>query len=174
MTQAKVGIIMGSSSDLPIMKEAALVLEELGVGYELTVVSAHRTPERMVDYAQKAAGKGLEVIIAGAGGAAHLPGMVASITPLAVIGVPIKSSNSIDGWDSVLSILQMPAGVPVATVALNGARNAGILAAQIVASHDAVVMQRVREFKERLREKVLEDAEDLEMRGWRDFLKGND
>lgn len=174
MTQAKVGIIMGSSSDLPIMKEAALVLEELGVAYELTVVSAHRTPERMVDYAQKAAGKGLEVIIAGAGGAAHLPGMVASITPLAVIGVPIKSSNSIDGWDSVLSILQMPAGVPVATVALNGARNAGILAAQIVASHDAVVMQRVREFKERLREKVLEDAEDLEMRGWRDFLKGND
>jgi 5-(carboxyamino)imidazole ribonucleotide mutase len=174
MTQAKVGIIMGSSSDLPIMKEAALVLEELGVGYELTVVSAHRTPERMVEYAQKAAGKGLEVIIAGAGGAAHLPGMVASITPLAVIGVPIKSSNSIDGWDSVLSILQMPAGVPVATVALNGARNAGILAAQIVASHDAVVMQRVREFKERLREKVLEDAQDLEMRGWRDFLKGND
>jgi len=174
MTQAKVGIIMGSSSDLPIMKEAALVLEELGVGYELTVVSAHRTPERMVEYAQKAAGKGLEVIIAGAGGAAHLPGMVASITPLAVIGVPIKSSNSIDGWDSVLSILQMPAGVPVATVALNGARNAGILAAQIVASHDAVVMQRVREFKERLREKVLEDAQDLELRGWRDFLKGND
>lgn len=165
---------MGSSSDLPIMKEAALVLEELGVAYELTVVSAHRTPERMVDYAQKAAGKGLEVIIAGAGGAAHLPGMVASITPLAVIGVPIKSSNSIDGWDSVLSILQMPAGVPVATVALNGARNAGILAAQIVASHDAVVMQRVREFKERLREKVLEDAQDLELRGWRDFLKGND
>jgi 5-(carboxyamino)imidazole ribonucleotide mutase len=174
MTQAKVGIIMGSSSDLPIMKEAALVLEELGVAYELTVVSAHRTPERMVDYAQNAAGKGLEVIIAGAGGAAHLPGMVASITPLAVIGVPIKSSNSIDGWDSVLSILQMPAGVPVATVALNGARNAGILAAQIVASHDAVVMQRVREFKERLREKVLEDAQDLELRGWRDFLKGND
>ncbi len=174
MTQAKVGIIMGSSSDLPIMKEAALVLEELGVGYELTVVSAHRTPERMVEYAQKAAAKGLEVIIAGAGGAAHLPGMVASITPLAVIGVPIKSSNSIDGWDSVLSILQMPAGVPVATVALNGARNAGILAAQIVASHDAVVMQRVREFKERLREKVLDDAKDLEASGWRDFLKGHD
>ena len=165
---------MGSSSDLPIMKEAALVLEELGVAYELTVVSAHRTPERMVDYAQKAVGKGLEVIIAGAGGAAHLPGMVASITPLAVIGVPIKSSNSIDGWDSVLSILQMPAGVPVATMALNGARNAGILAAQIVASHDAVVMQRVREFKERLREKVIDDAKDLEAGGWRDFLKGHD
>lgn len=174
MTQAKVGIIMGSSSDLPIMKEAALVLEELGVAYELTVVSAHRTPERMVDYAQKAVGKGLEVIIAGAGGAAHLPGMVASITPLAVIGVPIKSSNSIDGWDSVLSILQMPAGVPVATMALNGARNAGILAAQIVASHDAVVMQRLREFKERLREKVIDDAKDLEAGGWRDFLKGHD
>jgi len=174
MTQAKVGIIMGSSSDLPIMKESALVLEELGVGYELTVVSAHRTPERLVEYAQKAVGKGFEVIIAGAGGAAHLPGMVASITPLAVIGVPIKSSNSIDGWDSVLSILQMPAGVPVATVALNGARNAGILAAQIVASHDAVVMQRVREFKEKLREKVIEDAQDLEARGWRDFLKGHD
>jgi len=165
---------MGSSSDLPIMKEAALVLEELGVPYELTVVSAHRTPERMVDYAQKAASRGLEVIVAGAGGAAHLPGMVASVTPLPVVGVPIKSSNSIDGWDSVLSILQMPAGVPVATVALNGARNAGILAAQMVATHDAVVMQRVREFKERLKEKVLDDATDLEARGWRDFLKGHD
>jgi 5-(carboxyamino)imidazole ribonucleotide mutase len=174
MSQAKVGIIMGSSSDLPIMKEAALVLDELGVAYELTVVSAHRTPERMFEYAQKAAGKGLEVIIAGAGGAAHLPGMVAAITPLAVIGVPIKSSNSIDGWDSVLSILQMPAGVPVATVALNGARNAGILAAQVVAAHDAVVMQRVREFKEKLREKVLDDAGEIENRGWRDFLKSHD
>ncbi|MBA4304976.1 MAG: 5-(carboxyamino)imidazole ribonucleotide mutase [Sphingobacteriaceae bacterium] len=174
MSQPKVGIIMGSSSDLPIMKEAALVLEELGVPYELTVVSAHRTPERMVDYAQKAASRGLEVIVAGAGGAAHLPGMVASVTPLPVVGVPIKSSNSIDGWDSVLSILQMPAGVPVATVALNGARNAGILAAQMVATHDAVVMQRVREFKERLKEKVLDDAADLEARGWRDFLKGHD
>lgn len=165
---------MGSSSDLPVMKEAALVLEELGVPYELTVVSAHRTPERMVDYAQKAASRGLEVIVAGAGGAAHLPGMVASVTPLPVVGVPIKSSNSIDGWDSVLSILQMPAGVPVATVALNGARNAGILAAQMVATHDAVVMQRIREFKERLKEKVVEDAADLEARGWRDFLKGHD
>lgn len=174
MSQPKVGIIMGSSSDLPVMKEAALVLEELGVPYELTVVSAHRTPERMVDYAQKAASRGLEVIVAGAGGAAHLPGMVASVTPLPVVGVPIKSSNSIDGWDSVLSILQMPAGVPVATVALNGARNAGILAAQMVATHDAVVMQRVREFKERLKEKVLDDAADLEARGWRDFLKGHD
>jgi 5-(carboxyamino)imidazole ribonucleotide mutase len=174
MSQPKVGIIMGSSSDLPVMKEAALVLEELGVPYELTVVSAHRTPERMVDYAQKAASRGLEVIVAGAGGAAHLPGMVASVTPLPVVGVPIKSSNSIDGWDSVLSILQMPAGVPVATVALNGARNAGILAAQMVATHDAVVMQRIREFKERLKEKVVDDAADLEARGWRDFLKGHD
>ena len=174
MSQPKVGIIMGSSSDLPVMKEAALVLEELGVPYELTVVSAHRTPERMVDYAQKAASRGLDVIVAGAGGAAHLPGMVASVTPLPVVGVPIKSSNSIDGWDSVLSILQMPAGVPVATVALNGARNAGILAAQMVATHDAVVMQRIREFKERLKEKVLDDAADLEARGWRDFLKGHD
>lgn len=174
MSQPKVGIIMGSSSDLPVMKEAALVLEELGVPYELTVVSAHRTPDRMVDYAQKAASRGLEVIVAGAGGAAHLPGMVASVTPLPVVGVPIKSSNSIDGWDSVLSILQMPAGVPVATVALNGARNAGILAAQMVATHDAVVMQRIREFKERLKEKVVDDAADLEARGWRDFLKGHD
>ncbi|MFN3528579.1 MAG: 5-(carboxyamino)imidazole ribonucleotide mutase [Bacteroidia bacterium] len=174
MSDIKVGIIMGSSSDLPIMKEAAAVLEELGVGYELTIVSAHRTPDRMYDYAQKAAGKGIEVIIAGAGGAAHLPGMVAAITPLAVIGVPIKSSNSIDGWDSVLSILQMPAGVPVATVALNGARNAGILAAQVVAAHDAVTLQRIREFKEKLKNKVLDDASEIESRGWRDFLKQHD
>lgn len=174
MSDIKVGIIMGSSSDLPIMKEAAAVLEELGVGYELTVVSAHRTPERMYEYAQKAAGRALQVIIAGAGGAAHLPGMVAAITPLAVIGVPIKSSNSIDGWDSVLSILQMPAGVPVATVALNGARNAGILAAQIVAAHDAVSLQRIREFKEKLKTKVLDDASEIESRGWRDFLKQHD
>ncbi|MDX5478047.1 MAG: 5-(carboxyamino)imidazole ribonucleotide mutase, partial [Cyclobacteriaceae bacterium] len=128
----QVGIIMGSKSDLPIMAEAALALEELGVNYELTVVSAHRTPDRMVDYAQTARERGIKVIIAGAGGAAHLPGMVASMTSLPVIGVPIKSSNSIDGWDSVLSILQMPGGIPVATVALNGAKNAGILAASIV------------------------------------------
>ncbi len=174
MNDIRVGIIMGSSSDLPVMQEAATILDELGVKYEITIVSAHRTPERMFDYAQKAEGRGLEVIIAGAGGAAHLPGMVASITPMPVIGVPIKSSNSIDGWDSVLSILQMPAGVPVATVALGNARNAGILAAQIIATHDAVVMQRVREFKERLRDKVLDDAQDLEERGYRDFLKGRD
>ena len=174
MTDIRVGIIMGSSSDLPVMQEAALVLDELGVKYEITIVSAHRTPERMFDYATKAAGRQLEVIIAGAGGAAHLPGMVASLTPLPVIGVPIKSSNSIDGWDSVLSILQMPAGVPVATVAFGNARNAGILAAQIVATHDAVVMQRIREFKEKLRDKVLDDAQDLAERGLRDYLKGRD
>jgi 5-(carboxyamino)imidazole ribonucleotide mutase len=174
MNEIRIGIIMGSSSDLPVMQEAAAVLDELGVKYEITIVSAHRTPERMFDYAQKAEGRGLKAIIAGAGGAAHLPGMVASITPLPVIGVPIKSSNSIDGWDSVLSILQMPAGVPVATVALGNARNAGILAAQIIATHDAVVMQRVREFKEKLRDKVLDDAQDLEERGYRDFLKGRD
>ncbi len=174
MNEIRIGIIMGSSSDLPIMQEAAAVLDELGVKYEITIVSAHRTPERMFDYAQKAEGRGLKAIIAGAGGAAHLPGMVASITPLPVIGVPINSSNSIDGWDSVLSILQMPAGVPVATVALGNARNAGILAAQILATNDAVVMQRIREFKEKLRDKVLDDAQDLEERGYRDFLKGRD
>jgi 5-(carboxyamino)imidazole ribonucleotide mutase len=129
-----VGIIMGSKSDMPIMNEAAEVLKSLQVEFEMTVVSAHRTPERMFEYAQSAVSRGLKVIIAGAGGAAHLPGMTASLTPLPVIGVPIKSSNSIDGWDSVLSILQMPAGVPVATVALNGGRNAGILAAQILAN----------------------------------------
>src|SRR5580765_7039679 len=144
----KVGIIMGSDSDLPVMQAAAEVLKELGVSFELTVVSAHRTPMRMVQYATKARERGLKVIIAGAGGAAHLPGMVASLTPLPVIGVPIKSSNSIDGWDSVLSILQMPNGIPVATVALNGAKNAGILAAEIIGSFDVDVMKRVSAFKE--------------------------
>src|SRR5690606_35218837 len=136
-----VGIIMGSKSDLPIMQEAAKILEELGVGYELTIVSAHRTPLRMIEYAETARKKGLKVIIAGAGGAAHLPGMVASLTTLPVIGVPIRSSNSIDGWDSVLSILQMPGGIPVATVALNGSKNAGILAASIIATFDARVAE---------------------------------
>ena len=157
-----VGIIMGSKSDLNIMQEAAEVLKSLGVGYEITVVSAHRTPERMFDYAKGAASRGLKVIIAGAGGAAHLPGMTASLTPLPVIGVPIKSSNSIDGWDSVLSILQMPAGVPVATVALNGARNAGILAAQIVAAGDLSLLQRIADFKEELKKKVLESLGEVE------------
>ncbi len=153
---------MGSQSDLPIMQEAADVLKSLGVQHEVTVVSAHRTPERMFEYAQQAAGRGIKVIIAGAGGAAHLPGMTASITALPVIGVPIKSRNSIDGWDSVLSILQMPAGVPVATVALNGGRNAGILAAQILGASDAELLKRIEAFKEELKEKVLISARNLE------------
>jgi 5-(carboxyamino)imidazole ribonucleotide mutase len=157
-----VGIIMGSKSDLPVMNEAAEVLSSLGVAYEITVVSAHRTPERMFEYAQNAVSRGLKVIIAGAGGAAHLPGMTASLTPLPVIGVPIKSSNSIDGWDSVLSILQMPAGVPVATVALNGARNAGILAAQIIGSSDTALLNRIAAFKEELKKKVLDSVKEME------------
>lgn len=158
---AQVGIIMGSQSDLRIMQDAADVLKELGIEFEITVVSAHRTPERMFDYAKSAAGRGLKVIIAGAGGAAHLPGMVASLTPLPVIGVPIKSSNSIDGWDSVLSILQMPNGVPVATVALDAAKNAGILAAQIIGSSNADVLQRIVDFKEQLKAKVMESVEEM-------------
>ena len=153
---------MGSSSDLKVMKDAADVLKELGIDFEMTVVSAHRTPERMIDYAKNAANRGLKVIIAGAGGAAHLPGMVASITPLPVIGVPVKSSNSIDGWDSILSILQMPNGVPVATVALNAAKNAGILAAQIIGSSDKVVLQRIADFKEGLKDKVMESKDEVE------------
>ena len=148
---ARVGIIMGSQSDLPVMQGAADLLKELGVAYEITVVSAHRTPVRMLEYAQTAADRGIQVIIAGAGGAAHLPGMVASATPLPVIGVPVKSSNSIDGWDSVLSILQMPKGVPVATVALNGGANAGILAAQILGASDLAVRARISAYKESLR-----------------------
>lgn len=156
-----VGIIMGSKSDLNIMKQAADVLDELGVAYELTIVSAHRTPHRMVDYAENARKNGLKVIIAGAGGAAHLPGMVASITTLPVIGVPVKSSNSIDGWDSVLSILQMPGGVPVATVALDGAKNAGILAAQIIGSHDGVVADKLAQYKVEMREKVEDSIRSL-------------
>jgi len=162
MSKALVGIIMGSSSDLKVMKDAADVLKELGVAYEMTVVSAHRTPERMFDYAKTAADRGLKVIIAGAGGAAHLPGMVASITPLPVIGVPVKSSNSIDGWDSILSILQMPNGVPVATVALNAAKNAGILAAQIIATSDAQVLARLVAFKEDLKQKVIDAKGEVE------------
>ncbi|RCR70317.1 5-(carboxyamino)imidazole ribonucleotide mutase [Larkinella punicea] len=149
-----VGIIMGSSSDLRVMQEAADILADLGVSYEIDVVSAHRTPEKMVEYGKTARQRGLKVVIAGAGGAAHLPGMVASLTTLPVIGVPVKSSNSIDGWDSVLSILQMPSGVPVATVALNGARNAGILAAQIVGTFDETVAQRLQDYKEDMKVKV--------------------
>ncbi len=171
MTKPQVGIIMGSQSDLKIMKEAAEILEELGIPFELTVVSAHRTPQRMMEYATNARKKGLKVIIAGAGGAAHLPGMVASVTSLPVIGVPVKSSNSIDGWDSVLSILQMPAGVPVATVALNGARNAGILAAQIIGSNDNSVAKKIDQFKLELKSKVESSAKALEKKGWRSAEK---
>ncbi|MGD1846443.1 MAG: 5-(carboxyamino)imidazole ribonucleotide mutase [Salibacteraceae bacterium] len=159
--QAQVGIIMGSKSDLPVMQAAADILTELNVSFEMDIVSAHRTPEKMVDYATTAVNRGLKVIIAGAGGAAHLPGMTASMTPLPVIGVPVKSSNSIDGWDSVLSILQMPGGVPVATVALDGAKNAGILAAQIVGSGDAEVLQRVADYKEGLKAKVHQMAQEI-------------
>ena len=158
---------MGSNSDLRIMKEAAEVLDELGVGYELTIVSAHRTPLRMFDYASTARSRGLKVIIAGAGGAAHLPGMVASMTSLPVVGVPVKSSNSIDGWDSVLSILQMPSGVPVATVALDGARNAGILAAQILGTFDKSVGKRLEKLKGSLRRKVESAAKLIESKGWK-------
>jgi len=156
-----VGIIMGSLSDRNVMQEAADILNTLGVAYEMDIVSAHRTPEKMVDYAQSARDRGLRVIIAGAGGAAHLPGMVASLTTLPVIGVPVKSSNSIDGWDSVLSILQMPAGVPVATMALNGSRNAGILAAQIIGTADETVAQNLARFKEELKAKVAEMSQEL-------------
>ncbi|MGX5858106.1 5-(carboxyamino)imidazole ribonucleotide mutase [Dyadobacter jiangsuensis] len=156
-----VGIIMGSLSDRKVMQLAADALTELGISYEMEIVSAHRTPERMLDYAASARSRGMQVIIAGAGGAAHLPGMVASLTSLPVIGVPVLSSNSIDGWDSVLSILQMPAGVPVATVALDGARNAGILAAQIIGAADAEVAKRLDAFKESLKEKVAVMNEEL-------------
>jgi 5-(carboxyamino)imidazole ribonucleotide mutase len=171
MNKPIIGIIMGSQSDLSVMKEAADVLEELGVPYELTVVSAHRTPMRMIEYAENARKKGIKVIVAGAGGAAHLPGMVASVTSLPVIGVPVKSSNSIDGWDSVLSILQMPAGVPVATVALNGARNAGILAAQILGTSDKQMAKKLDKFKLSLRKKVESVAKNIDLKGWKASLK---
>ncbi len=153
---------MGSKSDLAVMQDAADVLKELGVAYEITVVSAHRTPDRMFSYARAAADRGLKVIIAGAGGAAHLPGMVASLTHLPVIGVPVKSSNSIDGWDSILSILQMPNGIPVATVALNAAKNAGILAAQILSTGDELLVQNLIKYKEELKKKVEESAKEME------------
>jgi 5-(carboxyamino)imidazole ribonucleotide mutase len=156
-----IGIIMGSTSDLPVMQQAIDVLDELGLAYEVDIVSAHRTPEKLMDYGQNAHKRGIKAIIAGAGGAAHLPGMVASVSPLPVIGVPVHSSNSIDGWDSVLSILQMPGGVPVATVALDGAKNAGILAAQIVGSSDAAVLDRVIAYKEGLKAKVLTGAQEV-------------
>ncbi len=164
MEKPKVGIIMGSDSDLPVMQQAADILEEFGVPYELTVVSAHRTPKRMLEYAEGADGRELEVVIAGAGGAAHLPGMVASICPLPVIGVPVRSSNSIDGWDSVLSILQMPGGVPVATVALNGAKNAGLLAVQILSVGDRRLRDRLIEYKRELGRSVMRKADRLAAR----------
>lgn len=158
---AKVGIIMGSISDLPVMQEAKDILQELGIETEIDIVSAHRTPEYMVEYAKNAHLKGISVIIAGAGGAAHLPGMTASLTSLPVIGVPIKSSNSIDGWDSILSILQMPGGIPVATVALNGAKNAGLLAARILAAFDQTVFNKMEAYRNELKVKVEESRSKL-------------
>ena len=157
----KVGIIMGSKSDLPIMQDAIDILKEFNIEVEVDIVSAHRTPEKLFDYGRHAHTRGFAVIIAGAGGAAHLPGMIASLSPLPVIGVPVKSSNSIDGWDSILSILQMPGGVPVATVALNGAKNAGILAAQILGSSDKNVQDKIISYKQDLMTKVTESAMDL-------------
>lgn len=164
-SKVQVGIIMGSDSDLPVMQAAADILQQFGIAYELTVVSAHRTPKRMVDYASSAQARGLKIIIAGAGGAAHLPGMVASLTSLPVIGVPIKSSNSIDGWDSVLSILQMPNGIPVATVALNAAKNAGILAATIIGAFEPEIGKQVIAYKQSLEDEVLTKAGKLKAGG---------
>lgn len=160
---AAIGIIMGSESDLPVMQAAIDVLKELKIEVEVDIVSAHRTPEKMMDYGQNAHSRGIQVIIAGAGGAAHLPGMIASTSPLPVIGVPVKSSNSIDGWDSILSILQMPGGVPVATVALNGAKNAGILAAQILGSSDKTIQDNVIAYKDMLKKKVIESSKKLNL-----------
>jgi 5-(carboxyamino)imidazole ribonucleotide mutase len=157
----EVGIIMGSASDLPIMQDAADILKEFGIEFEMNIVSAHRTPELMFEYAKNAHKKGLKVIIAGAGGAAHLPGMTASLTPLPVIGVPVKSSNSIDGWDSILSILQMPNGIPVATVALNAAKNAGILAAKIIGASNPVVLEKLMIYMEEMKQKVIVSGENL-------------
>lgn len=158
---SKVAIVMGSISDMPVMQDAIEILKGFDIEVEVDIVSAHRTPEKLVDFSSNAHNRGISVIIAGAGGAAHLPGMVASMSPLPVIGVPVKSSNSIDGWDSVLSILQMPGGVPVATVALNGAKNAGILAAQIIGVNDKCVLDKIIAYKEGLKQNVLKAAEDL-------------
>jgi len=166
MKNPKVGIIMGSDSDLPVMEEAIEFLKEMKIPFEVDIVSAHRTPEKMLSYAKEAHKRGLKVIIAGAGGAAHLPGMVASLTPLPVIGVPVKSRNSIDGWDSILSILQMPNGIPVATVALNAAKNAGILAAKILGSTELEVQKQVMAFMEGLQNKVLQKAEKVRQTKW--------
>jgi len=172
MNNIVIGIIMGSDSDLPVMQAAADFLRAMDIPFELTVVSAHRTPERMVTYAQSARTRGLKVIIAGAGGAAHLPGMVASLTTLPVIGVPIKSSNSIDGWDSVLSILQMPNGVPVATVALNAAKNAGILAAQIIGANDSIVASKLMDYKKTMHDEVLKKVDGLKNQWTNGFDSG--
>ena len=161
MKMKQVGIIMGSKSDLPVMQKAIDILKEFGIGSDVKIVSAHRTPEVMFEYAKNAKTNGIKVIIAGAGGAAHLPGMVASISTLPIIGVPIKSRNSIDGWDSILSILQMPEGVPVATVALNGASNAGIIAAQILGIEDAEISKKLTQYKENLKEKVIKTNKEL-------------
>ena len=161
-----VGTIMGSDSDLPLMQAASDILKQFDIPHEVTVVSAHRTPLRMVEYAQKAKERGLKIIIAGAGGAAHLPGMVASITSLPVIGVPVKSSNSTEGWDSILSILQMPNGVPVATVALNAAKNAGILAAEILGAFDETVSKKITDYKNSLNNEVIEKVQKLKKDGW--------
>lgn len=158
---SKVAVIMGSTSDLPVMQAAIDILKEFEIEVDVDIVSAHRTPEKMMEFGQNAHKNGYAVIIAGAGGAAHLPGMVASLSPLPVIGVPVKSSNSIDGWDSVLSILQMPGGVPVATVALNGAKNAGILAAQIMGSSDKAIQQKIVDYKEGLKQKVIKGAKEV-------------
>ncbi|OUR99392.1 5-(carboxyamino)imidazole ribonucleotide mutase [Flavobacteriales bacterium 33_180_T64] len=158
---SKVAVIMGSKSDLPVMQDAIDILKEFHIDVEVDIVSAHRTPEKLFDFSKHAHSRGITVIIAGAGGAAHLPGMVASLSPLPVIGVPVKSSNSIDGWDSILSILQMPGGVPVATVALNGGKNAGILAAQIIGASDKNVLKTILDYKERLKAKVIESSKNL-------------
>ncbi|MEM6877535.1 MAG: 5-(carboxyamino)imidazole ribonucleotide mutase [Bacteroidota bacterium] len=162
-----VAIIMGSDSDLPVMRPAAEILEQFGIAVEVTVVSAHRTPDRLFEYARSASDRGIEVIVAGAGGAAHLPGMVASLSPLPVIGVPIKSRNSIDGWDSVLSILQMPGGIPVATVALDGGLNAGLLAARILGAKDEGIRAKVADYQESLKAKVEQKIEKIKTSGWK-------
>lgn len=166
MSNPLIGIIMGSDSDLNVMQSAADILKQFGIPHEVTVVSAHRTPHRMIEYAEKARERGLKVIIAGAGGAAHLPGMVAAVTILPVIGVPIKSSNSIDGWDSVLSILQMPNGVPVGTVALNAAKNAGILAAEILGTFDEEIAGKIAAYKNNMNNEVIGKVEKLKQQGW--------
>jgi 5-(carboxyamino)imidazole ribonucleotide mutase len=170
MEQPLVGIIMGSDSDLPVMKPAADFLTEIGISFELTIVSAHRTPRRMIKYAADARQRGIKVIIAGAGGAAHLPGMVASITSLPVIGVPVKSSNSIDGWDSVLSILQMPNGIPVATVALNAAKNAAILAANIIGAFDEKIGKKMDDYKKQLENEVITKVGKVKSEGWNNLF----